>query len=279
MMNSRSPLSWVGGKFYITKDIISLFPPHQSYVEVFGGAGHILFAKSPSPLEVYNDIDEDVVNFFKVLRDKPKELYERLEFVPYSRKLFCEWKEEFREGKFKDMDSVEWACRWFTLVKQSFSSNLENRNPHWGYSKQRSHLVNKFSFCKELLPRVAKRLLKVQIECLDFEKVLELYDTKDTLFYCDPPYIGVARYYNKIFSLKDHLRLAEILNNIKGKVILSYYPHRLLDDLYAGWNRKIVEVNIFSQPTLPEDKKRRKATELLLYNYKLKERQLNFLKC
>jgi len=272
----KSPLRWVGGKFYLTKQVISLFPSHQVYVEVFGGAGHVLFTKNPSPLEVYNDIDENVINFFKVLRDNSEELYKRLEFVPYSRKLFYEWRKEFKNGKFKNLESVEWACKWFTLVRQSYASNLESRTPSWGYNKRTNNKnVKSFNTSKELLLKVAKRLLNVQIECLDFRKIFEIYDDEDTLFYCDPPYIDITRYYDNNFVLKDHIDLANILNNVKGKVILSYYPHKLLDDLYKGWNKKNVKSLLHSLP-IKDDGKRIKVDELLLYNFKAKK-QLNFL--
>lgn len=221
----KSPINWYGGKYYIAKDIIQLFPEHKVYCEVFGGAAHVLFKKPLSPIEVYNDIDSGLVTFFRILRDEEKtmKLKEKLDLTPYSREEFYYCRDTWRD----ETDEIEKVRKWYVCVMQSFSGNLKE----WSYSKSTSRrgisqTVSKWlTKIDENLPKAIERLRTVQIEHLDYKKCILKYDSKDTLFYLDPPYVEdtrkVPNVYCYEFSNTDHQELVKILLNIKGKAVLT----------------------------------------------------------
>ena len=272
----KSPLRWVGGKFYLVKELLKLIPRHKVYVEPFGGAAHLLFAKDPwiSDLEVYNDIDSGLVNFFRVLRDreKAKRLIEKVYLTPYSREEYY-----FCRKTWKDCDDeIERAYRWFVVAKMSFSGNFGSS---WTFSlKSRDQVLAWMNVCDKLIG-VIDRLKLVQIENRDFREIFEIYDSKDTFFYCDPPYLCEVRsggsYYVHEMSYKDHEDLVDILLNVKGKVLLSGYDndlYRKLED--NGWVRKSFTAVCFSQRKKGRDKEEK--VECVWMNYDIeKERGRN----
>ncbi|MBU1992002.1 DNA adenine methylase [Patescibacteria group bacterium] len=234
----KSPLKWVGGKFYQTNMVIGMFPQHKCYVEVFGGAGHVLFTKTPSPVEVYNDLNSELVNFFMVARDHTEELMQRVDTLPYSRELLQKWANEPLPE-----DKIERACRWFYILCSSFGGIYGSG---WAYSVQGNNAVSLRS-STERIKDVKARFNNVMIENVSYESCIQKYDRVDTLFFIDPPYMGQTSkefYYNKshnkipVFTEQDHILLAGILNNIKGKAIVSYFPTELLKELYpdSRWN-------------------------------------------
>ncbi|MBT9169135.1 MAG: Modification methylase DpnIIA [Syntrophomonadaceae bacterium] len=257
----RSPLVWVGGKFYLAKAIIGLFPPHKCYVEVFGGAGHVLMQKYRSPVEVYNDINGEVVNFFLQLRDRPEELKRKCELSPYSRALYEAWKKD----PLPD-DPLERAARFFFLLRSSMNKGWPLTG--WAHSKKKNSASFYHSGIAQFL-EVAKRLFAVQIECKDFRYIIDTYDSLETLFYCDPPYVELEHYYAGGFNEQDHRDLAAKLNNIQGKAIVSYYPHSLVDELYKGWRKEEVQCVKHSEGLTKNNDKamRARSVELLLMNY------------
>lgn len=236
-------IAWYGGKWVLSKqilEIINLFP-HLTYVEAFGGGGTVLLVKAPSKIEVYNDINSDIVNFYRVLRDKQKfeELKRFVSLTPYSR-------EEFHNFKFRAPgdDDVTWAAKWFVVARQSFSG-------HWGHSwafsttesnRGMSHRVSAYLSAIDRLEDVHKRLSMVQIENSDFRKIIKNYDRETTLFYLDPPYIHEKRgkdHYQNEMTDEDHEELVELLLKIKGKAILSGYDNEIYRRLEeAGWQKK-----------------------------------------
>jgi len=237
----RSPIRWFGGKGNMTKKLLKLIPPHQIYVEVFGGGASLLFTKKPSPVEVYNDLDSGLVNFFRVLRDPEKfeRLHRLVSLTPYSREEYYFCRETWEECK----DDVEQAYRWFVVARMSFSGIF---GESWGFTVTQSwrHMTGSCSLwlsAIEGLSQVHERLMQVQIEHKDFREVLSIYDTPNTLFYCDPPYVSDTRRsgkYEHEMSLQDHGELVEILLKLKGKALLSGYRHPIYEPLeQAGWRR------------------------------------------
>jgi len=212
---------------------------HKCYVEVFGGAGHVLFNKEPSKIEIYNDIDEDLVNFFRVIRDdeKFKVFREKIELIPYSRVEF-----EFYKS-FEPKDDVDRAIKFFVLVRQSFSSNMGT----WSYGIKKNQAKAYFNAIQDL-DRLKQRIRNVQVECKDFRDVLKRYDSEETLFYCDPPYVHSTRksvrdYGEYEMTDEDHKDLVEMLLRVKGKVMLSGYRNEIYEVLEkAGWERRDYEV-------------------------------------
>lgn len=219
--------------------LLKFIPPHRIYVEPFGGGASLLFAKKPSPVEVYNDLDSGLVNFFRVIRDPElfKRFYKKIILTPYSREEFNYCKNSWMSIE----DPVERAYRWFVVARMSFGGMFSKS---WGFSltasiRGMSESVSKWLLTIDKLPEISTRLLRVQIEHYDFRKIFETYDTKDTFFYCDPPYVSETRSggkYDYEMSHGDHEELLQILIKIKGKVLLSCYDHKMyniLSDL--GW--------------------------------------------
>lgn len=237
----RSPLVWYGGKGNMVAKLLKLIPPHRIYVEPFGGAAWLLFAKDPSPVEVYNDIDSDLVNFFRVLRDKKKfkKFYELVQLIPYSREEY-----KFCSQHYRDGDDVERAYRFFVCVRQSFSGRS---SAGWGYSVTQSNrgmaaMASRWLSIIDELPLIYRRFVRVQIEHDDFRKIIPRYDTDETFFYCDPPYVPETLKNPKcckyLMTLQDHEDLVALLLKVKGKVLLSGYRHDVYKPLEeAGWVR------------------------------------------
>ncbi len=220
--------------------LLPLLPPHHTYVEVFGGGASLLFAKEPSPVEVYNDLDSGLVNFFRVLRDPEKfaRFYHLAAFTPYSREEYY----DARETWDKCNDEVERAYRWFVVARMNFSGHHA-----WAYARTAScrHMAgttSKWLSCLAVLPLLHERMMRVQIEHDDFAQVIPRYDSPDTVFYLDPPYVPETRRsggYRHEMTLEQHEQLVNILLNIRGKALLSGYRHEVYGPLEdAGWERK-----------------------------------------
>lgn len=221
--------------------LLPLFPPHRIYVEAFGGAASLLLAKQPSQVEVYNDLNSGLVEFFRVLRN-PEEFAKFQHFVnltPYARQEFYDnagtwWHAE---------DPAERAARWFTVARASFSGCF---GKSWSFSVARSSrgmpaTVSRYLNSIDSLPEVAERLLRVQIEQRNAFRLFELYDTAETFFYLDPPYHPATRRaggYAHEFSAQEHEQLITVLLTLKGKVLLSGYLCATYQRLEkAGWTR------------------------------------------
>ena len=258
----RSPIAWFGGKGILAPKIVPLFPPHHCYVEPFCGGASCLFAKSPSPVEVINDLDSDIVNFFRVLRDPQTfEQFHRLAVLtPYSREEYsryrAEWRARWRGSQVGQvapvdrgdmgLDDVERAYRWYVIARMSFAGEFGRS---WGRSISTSRLgmanaVAQWLSIVEMLPALAERVRTVQIEHGDWLEVMESYDTPNTLFYVDPPFVRSTRCGGKYQHEMDnhkHRELVEVLLSIQGRAVLSGYRNAIYLPLEeAGW--KCVDV-------------------------------------
>ena len=235
---------WYGGKYSHLDWLLPLLPKTHIFCEAFAGSASVLLNREPSPVEILNDIDGDITNFFQVLRDRPAELIEKLYLTPFSR-------EEFRRaiearGR-KDLDPVERARLFFVRAEQ-VRIGLEQTATigRWAWCKYTSRRgmagsVSRWANRILALWAVAERLRRVQIENDDAFNVIRRYDSRDTLFYLDPPYPhevrGDPKAYGYEFTEHDHKRLAELLHSVKGKVALSGYKSPLLERLYSDWTR------------------------------------------
>lgn len=237
----RSPIKWFGGKGMMAKKIIALFPPHRTYVEPFGGGASVLFAKKPSPVEVYNDIDSGLVNFFRVLRDPAKfERFHRLVVLtPYSREEYNLCRKTWEDCE----NDVNRAHLWYVVARQNFSGVFGGS---WSSvitesSRRMARSVSGYLSAIQQLPAIATRLQCVQIEHVDWRRILERYDTKDTLFYLDPPYVLETRQgtrYAHELTTEDYHELIQQLLVLVGNVVLSGYQHLTYEPLEkAGWTR------------------------------------------
>jgi len=242
----RSPIVWFGGKGHMVNKLLPLIPKHKIYVEPFGGGANLLIAKEPSPVEVYNDLDSGLVNFFRVLRDKEKfrQFYEQVCLIPHSREEFYYCRDTWE----KEEDDVMRAVKWFVTARQSFGGIF---GQSWGFSVTETvrgmpSTTSKWISAIELLPQVCDRLFRVQIEHKDFREIITAYDTEETFFYLDPPYVPYTRSsgkYNHEMSIKDHEELVEMLLKIKGKAMLSGYDNEIYNKLERnGWYKLCFDV-------------------------------------
>jgi DNA adenine methylase len=211
------------------------------YVEPFGGAGSVLLRKPRSFCEVYNDIDDEVVNLFRVLRDREfcLRLCDLLELTPFSRR-------EFENARGLDADPIERARRLVVRSFQAFGTSAANRKYKTGFraaSKQsgRPH-ARDWANLPECLWLVTERLRGVVIENRDGLEIIRQQDHAEALFYIDPPYLHNTRNengknYRFEFTMQDHLALAKIVHRATGRVILSGYESPLYADLYKNWRR------------------------------------------
>ena len=219
-----------------------LLPRCHTYVEPFGGGASMLFAREPSPIEVYNDLDSGLVGFFRVLADPAQfeAFHRRVGLLPCAREIY----EEYMATWAEQTDPVERAARWFVVARQSFGGRF---NAGWrsAVTSSRCGMAKTCSTwlsCLAGLPDVHARLARVQIEHADYRVIFDRYDTPDTLFYVDPPYAhgtrSAVKYAHELTDA-DHDDLVDLLLSRRGMVALSAYETDLYAPLAdAGWHRR-----------------------------------------
>lgn len=230
------PIRYKGSKWRLSEWVTSYFPEHVSYVEPFCGGASIFFRKSPSAIETLNDLNKNVVTFFDVLRARPEELIQAIQLTPFSRE---EWKNA--HGPTPD-SQLEIARRFYIRSRMSFDSGEGKYRSGWRYMKNNARCKSLTSEWNDvsMLWSAARRLKDAQIECDDALRVIERFDSPETLFYVDPPYLFDTRYrhveyYAFEMSDNEHITLANLLNKVEGMVILSGYDHPLYHGLYKDW--------------------------------------------
>ncbi len=258
-----SPIVWLGGKGRNWQWVISHFPEHRVYIEPFGGGASVLLNKPPVDVEVYNDLDLRVYHLFAMLRCKrqSRQLIHQLRLTPYHEHEYSlAWSGDLSK------DPTERARQIFVQLRMAFGG-LGSRGvrPGFGFGKTSSKSKS-FLSCIEQLGNIVERLRSVTVMCRCGIDVIKRFDGPDTLHYCDPPYVQSSRAkgagYLHEMSDDDHCRLAEVLNNAKGKVVLSGYPSQLYDRLYHGW-RQVTR----DQSLLCSRQKGGRRTEVLWMNY------------
>ena len=249
MTPSRPILRWHGGKWKLAPWIIQNMPAHRTYVEPFGGAASVLLRKPRSYAEVYNDLDGDLVNLFRVARDRGEELVRALELTPFA-------KDEFLGAYEVATDPLERARKLVIRSYQGFGSNGANRKTGFRADTKRTgtNPATDWRRFPQALVQIIERLQGVVIENRDALQVIATHDTPQTLFYLDPPYVkgtrDKGRDYRHEMTDEDHGRLAELLHTIQGAAVLSGYESPEYASLYAGW-RKV------SRPTFADGARER----------------------
>lgn len=219
-------IRYVGGDSYLLPYLAKMVPPHESYVEVFGGGGVFLLNKPPSKVEVYNDLDGNLVNLFKVVKEKPDEFQKQFELLLYSQQVYYEFLKKYKTNGWKD--EVERAVGWFFLTRGAHLGKVGG-----GFATGRTtNQARSFFNAVENVKKIHKRLRNVIIESLDFREVVKRYDGPKTFFYCDPPHLYLSTengtrgsdYYNmdaNVFNDADYADLLKLLENIEGKFLLK----------------------------------------------------------
>ena len=236
-MKARPLVRYHGGKWMLAPWILSHFPPHRVYVEPFGGGGSVLLRKARSYAEVYNDLDGEIVNLFRVTRTRGEELAMLCELTPFARV-------EFAESYEPSGDELEQARRTLIRSFMGFGSNSHSNKTGFRSNSNRSGTTPAHDWMNypAALRITIQRLRGVIVENRDALTCMRQHDSAETLHYADPPYVMSTRSdekadYSHEMTDADHQTLAAGLRELVGMVIVSGYRSDMYDDLYAGWKR------------------------------------------
>ncbi len=239
---NRSLLCYYGGKWRLAPWIIANLPPHRVYIEPFGGGAGVLLRKPRSEIEIYNDLDQEIVNVFRQVRCRGPELRALLDATPYARA-------EYEESFVCADNPLEQARRTIVRSLMGFGSNSINRAIQSGFkvdsSPRSSRSERTWANYGLAMPALIERLRGVVIENSDALEVMRRHDREDALHYVDPPYVLVTRSsktngehgYRFEYTETDHERLAEMLHTLRGAVVVSGYRCPLYERLYGGWRQ------------------------------------------
>lgn len=252
-----SAFPYPGGKTLLTDWIANHLPAHTVYVEPFGGSAAVLLNKPRSRVEVYNDIDGDIVHFFDVARDRPDDLARWAKRTPFSEELYNRWVTEYYSGERPD-DDLERAGRWLFLRFTQFSGKVDHvAGFKRDQPRDRKGASNIWRSVDDRIEAVADRLQGVSVQNGDYQDIIQKYDSPETVFYCDPPYLDKEHTYRvRDFN---HADLAASLGEIEGYAMVSYTDQ---PGGYGGWTerrRKHKHESNRKKPT--------KVTERLLMNF------------
>lgn len=252
-------LNYPGAKWGMAKEIVALMPPHRSYIEPFFGSGAVLFNKPPSAIETVNDIDGDIVNFFKILREQPEELARAISLTPYARDVFDDAHSNRGSSDFDR--AYRFAIRskmgygYKTFRKTGFKIDIAGR--------EKSYALHCWNMMPELIATLAERLKAVQIENRPALDLIQRFNYDNVLIYADPPYLlqtRSCRQYRHEMTEQDHVELLAALLQHNGPVILSGYPSELYDQELRDWSR--ITKKAYNQNTDPR-------TEVLWCNFEV----------
>jgi DNA adenine methylase len=232
-----------GSKWRLAPWIISHFPKHIIYVEPFGGSGSVLLRKERSKIEVYNDLDGEIVNLFRVVREHGEKLSRLIYLTPYSRNEYIKSFEHTDDPVEKARRTIirsfqGWGGRYTTKCAGGKTGNPESSfSIDKRITKCGSRTLNWLNVSDTIIS-IIERLRGVVIEEMNYKSIIKKNDTRNTLFYIDPPYLLETRNsendYRHEFTTADHIELADILNNVAGSVIVSGYYSKLYEELYCG---------------------------------------------
>lgn len=229
-------MPYSGGKQRIAEAIADLLPPHESYVEPFAGGLSVLLAKEPSSMETVNDLNGDLVTFWRVLRDQPDDLARVCALTPHSRAEYrASW------DRPDDLDDVERARRVWVHLTQSRGSRMMRSGWRFVHGGNRLALAAYLDGYVGRMAAVAERIRRVSLECRDAFEVISAYGLPDAVLYVDPPYLSDVRhgtqYVHEFETNEQHERLLDALQATPAAVVLSGYAHPLYDDRLSGWDR------------------------------------------
>jgi DNA adenine methylase len=245
MPKLKAPFAWYGGKGRLADWIISHFPPHDVYIEPFGGAASVLLAKQPCKVEIYNDLNSGVVNFYRCLRDADKtaELQRRLELTPYSREEFLHCRKYIYANEPAHYGDIEHAWNWAVCAMQCHSGNIAKGSPSWAISAEvGNNKALRLRNDTAMISKISKRMENVCIENKDAFQLLESMDRTEMLCYLDPPYheeTGDTKYKHNA----DYDKMISYCLSTKGLCLISGYGHDCYKPLLEeGWATTSTEV-------------------------------------
>lgn len=235
----RAPFPWYGGKSAHARWVIQYLPPHRHYVEPFCGSAAVLFAKDPSAAETLNDRDDNIVNFFKQLRERTDDLARSIACTPHSR---VEFQDAVVNQQIQGWTTdLERARQFFVLACNTRMARAATATfGRWQYSRD-STISRPWFGDLDRLYDAAERLLRVQLESDDAATIIHRYDSPTTLFYVDPPYPHELRNDSRVYRHEmdgnGHDNLANLLQKIRGKALVSGYQDHQQERRFLGWRR------------------------------------------
>ena len=238
----KTPITYYGGKQNMLRHILPRIPVHNVYTEPFCGGAAIFWSKGPSKVEVINDLNDELINFYKVLQTRFKELLKLVKTTLHSRKLHHQAWSVYSEPAGHDEVVRAWAL--WVLSTQSFGSQLSGS---WGFDKSKGTVARKVMNKKKTFTEaLTERLELTQIECRDAIDVIRLYDTPETFHYVDPPYPNTNQGHYKGYTTDDLEKLLDRLTKVEGKFLLSNYPQDIITrhvEQY-GWHQKHFKMSL-----------------------------------
>ena len=257
----KSILRYPGSKWNLANRIVGMIPPHKSYLEPFFGSGAVLFTKKRSSIETINDLDNEIVNLFKVIRERPDDLKHVIKFTPYSR-------EEYNNAFLIETDDpIERARLLLVKSLQSHGFRVTEKSG-WKndvQGREKAYCVEHFNQVPQLIEEVTARLKMVQIENMDAIELIKRFNYSNVFMNLDPPYVLSTRtrkQYRHEMSDSDHARLLETIVDSKAKILISGYQHDMYDFYLKDWNKVTYDA------TAEHGLKRK---EVIWYNYDICE--------
>lgn len=242
MTQTKSPLAWLGGKSQLADRIVERMPEHQTYCEVFAGAAWVLFRKPESKVEIINDINHELVTLYRCVKHHLAELVLQFRWMLVARDEF----DRFMATPPDTLTDIQRAARFFYLAKTSFGARVNK--PTFGIAATQPPRLNLLRV-EEDLSEAHLRLCRVQIENRPYGQVIERFDKPRTLFYLDPPYWGCEKDYGEgLFNREDFGRLAEQLDGLKGRFILSLNDQPGVREVFANFKIEAIKTRYSINP-------------------------------
>lgn len=235
----KAVLRYPGSKWNITPQIIRLMPKHHSYLEPFFGSGAVLFNKKPSDIETINDLDLDVVNLFRCIREDPERLSRLIVATPYSRKEYDD-----TYGTPEVTESYEKARKFLIRCWQGYGYRTNGQKVGWKndvQGRERAYALKKWYCLPEQIYETAERLRMVQIEHRSAIELIERFNYENVFMYLDPPYVLKTRsqkQYKHEMTDTDHEEMLKILLQSKAKIMISGYESEMYNEYLSGWEKK-----------------------------------------
>lgn len=258
----KTPLTYYGGKQTLAPLIVSMIPQHILYGEPFTGGGAVFFNKPASKVEVLNDTNGELVNFYRVTRDRFKPLQKLIRETLHSRDSFRQAQVIYHNPDLFDQVKRAWAV--WVLCSQSFAAKMDGP---YGFDKNMNTTSKRISNKRDnFIEAYSQRLDTVQIECADARYIIESRDHENAFFYCDPPYVGSNCGHYKGYTESDYEALLATLSHIKGKFLLSSYPTEILDNYINAHHWQSIKKELFVTVNAKGGNQKKKI-EVLTANY------------
>lgn len=257
----KTPVSYYGGKQTMLKHLLPLIPAHRIYTETFAGGAALLFAKEPAEVEVINDLNNELINFYWTASVNYSLLKREIDKTLHARGIHQHATYIYRNPSFFDHVQRAWAV--WCLCKMSFASKMDGS---FGYDKAKRGMSKKVTYAKDAFTQdLCDRLEKVTIERDNAVKVIKRFDQPEAFHFVDPPYVNSdCGHYSGMFTESDLVNLLELLSTLQGKFMLTMYPHDQVEAFSNRFNWRIVDLErtISSAKTV-----RNKKVEWIIMNY------------